>query len=207
MSWYERIIKSVFENYIKSLGDYEFTDSDIAGLIEDYIYDCENNDQTYTTEKEMLRWIKNCEDVDYIIKRNQMRRKLINGSRRIAEVTEEYIKFDDNTYIVFNHDVECRENNYADFEQLDDLARDYTFKGSIKFEEVPNSGFRFGDDRRMFFVPCYTEQNGWYTNIVNIYWQSELDRFDYNKWAWNKPIIFAELEGIECPAPEDYYVF
>ena len=32
------------------------------------------------------------------------------------------------------------------------------------------AGFRFGDNQAMFFVPCYSEQNGYYSSDVDIYY-------------------------------------
>lgn len=93
--------------------------------------------------------------------------------RRISEVTNECILFSDGSMITFDHDQECCEYNYADFNQLDDLARNYTFRGEMFFEAVENSGFKFGDSRRMFFVPCYSDQNGYYTNEIDIYYNGE----------------------------------
>lgn len=90
-----------------------------------------------------------------------------NLKRKISEVTDDHIRFDDGTFMSFNHCSECCEHNYADFQQLDDLARGYTFKGKLLFESC-EGGFRFGDSRRMFFVPCYSEQNGYYTREVDI---------------------------------------
>ena len=100
----------------------------------------------------------NCNDTEY----------------KITKVTDEVIELtnlDDATKLLITHDhaPDCCENNYADFEQLDDLAMHYTFKGRLQFEEVPGAGFRFGDSRRMFFVPCYTIQNGYYSDDVDIY--------------------------------------
>ena len=94
--------------------------------------------------------------------------------RKIYEVTDEYVVFSDGSIITFNHDQDCCEDNYADFNQLDDLARSYTFCGKMLFEAVENSGFKFGDSRRMFFVPCYSEQNGYYTDEIDIYYNREL---------------------------------
>ena len=93
--------------------------------------------------------------------------------RRINKITNESILFSDGSMITFDHDQECCEYNYADFNQLDDLARNYTFRGKMFFEAVENSGFKFGDSRRMFFVPCYSDQNGYYTNEIDIYYNGE----------------------------------
>ena len=43
---------------------------------------------------------------------------------RILKITEHTIEFDNGKDISFEHDQECCEINYADFEQLDSLARD-----------------------------------------------------------------------------------
>ena len=95
------------------------------------------------------------------------------------------IVFDDNTVINAEHCPDCCENNYADFEQIDDVALNYTFKGNIEFEAVDGSGFRFGDSRMKFFVPCYSEQNGYYSSDIDIYWT------DGNK-------VLTALKGLEC---------
>ena len=89
---------------------------------------------------------------------------------KITKVTEDEILFDNGKDISYNHAQECCEHNYADFEQLDDLARDYDFDENLMFEEVEGCGFRFGDKRQMFFVPCYSEQNGYYSSDVDIYY-------------------------------------
>lgn len=90
------------------------------------------------------------------------------GRVTITEVTDEYIKFSNGSKITFNHEPDCCEYNYADFEQLDDLARSATFTLPLSFEES-DYGFRFGNEYKMYFVPCYSEQNGYYSNDVDIY--------------------------------------
>lgn len=89
---------------------------------------------------------------------------------KITNITGEAIEFSDGSRITFDHEQDCCECNYADFEQLDDLARAYNFQLPLRFEAIQGSGFRFGDSRRMFFVPCYSEQNGYYTDEIDIYY-------------------------------------
>lgn len=91
---------------------------------------------------------------------------------KITSITDEAIEFSDGSRITFDHEQDCCEWNYADFEQLDDLARAYTFQLPLRFEAIKGSGFRFGDSRRMFFVPCYSEQNGYYTDEIDIYYSN-----------------------------------
>jgi len=87
---------------------------------------------------------------------------------KIIKVEENYLEFDNGRYIECDHYQDCCEWNYADFEQLDDLARNYDFNPDLNFEIVEGAGFRFGDSRRMFFVPCYSIQNGYYTAELDI---------------------------------------
>ena len=100
---------------------------------------------------------------------------------KITNVTNEAIEFSDGSRITFDHEQDCCEWNYADFEQLDDLARAYNFQLPLRFEATEGSGFNFGDSRRMFFVPCYSEQNGYYTDEIDIY-------YTYFKHG-NKPVL------------------
>lgn len=93
---------------------------------------------------------------------------------KIKEITSEYIKFDNGEEITFFHGQDCCEDNYADFEQLDDIARVAEFSTPLKFEKVDNAGFRFGDENKMFFVPCYSDQNGYYSSDLQIYYNGDL---------------------------------
>lgn len=92
------------------------------------------------------------------------------NSRKIVQIDSQFIKFSDGSQITFDHEQDCCEYNYADFEQLDDIARGYTFEGEMQFKTSGDYGFLFGDSRRMFFVPCYSDQNGYYTSALDIYW-------------------------------------
>lgn len=89
---------------------------------------------------------------------------------KIEEVTREHILFDDGQIITFYHDRECCECNYAEFEDIDKDAFDFEFKKDLDFEAVYDAGFRFGNEGiRMFFIPCYSDQNGFYTANIDIY--------------------------------------
>lgn len=89
---------------------------------------------------------------------------------RILEATSEHILFSDGTEITYDHNQDCCENNYADFEQIDDIARSTIFDtDKLRYEPVDGYGFRFGNEGNMFFVPCYSKQNGYYSDEVDIY--------------------------------------
>ena len=94
---------------------------------------------------------------------------------KIEKIENGRIIFDNGNTISYDHDQDCCEQNYADFEQLDDLGRAYDFdESTMQFEFVEDAGFRFGDARQMFFVPCYSDQNGYYTTQIDIYYNCEM---------------------------------
>lgn len=92
---------------------------------------------------------------------------------RILKITEDFIEFDNGKRVEFYHCCDCCEINYADFEQLDSLARDVDFSEPLVFEEC-DYGFRFGNPPiNMFFVPCYSMQNGYYSNELDIWYDDK----------------------------------
>lgn len=93
---------------------------------------------------------------------------------KIISVTEDMIMFDNGDTISFNHCQDCCELNYADFKQLDDIARGTDFATPLDFESVEEAGFRFGNKpNKMFFVPCYSDQNGYYSSDIDIYYNEK----------------------------------
>lgn len=86
---------------------------------------------------------------------------------RIKKVTDDYIEFDTGDTLRSYHMPACCEDNYTAFKEVDDLALEADFDQPLMFEAV-FGGFRFGNEGKMFFVPCYSEQNGYYTNEVDI---------------------------------------
>jgi hypothetical protein len=93
---------------------------------------------------------------------------------KIVEVTHEYIEFDNGSMITFDHVQDCCEHNYADFKQIEEQALETEFDEELIFEAVEGSGFRFGSKGTpMFFVPCYSEQSGYYSFDVEIYYNGK----------------------------------
>ena len=93
---------------------------------------------------------------------------------KIKKITGEKILFDNGNEITYDHCRDCCECNYADFEQLDDIARNANFSTDLTFEAVDGAGFRFGDKpNNMHFVPCYSEQNGYYSEQIEIYYNGK----------------------------------
>lgn len=92
---------------------------------------------------------------------------------KISKVDEFSIRFDNGNFITFFHEQDCCEHNYADFSQLEELAFDTEFEEDLMFEEVPSSGFRFGNEGKMFFIPCYSDQNGYYSDDIYIFYNGK----------------------------------
>ena len=89
---------------------------------------------------------------------------------KIIKVSSEYIKFDNGSEITFEHYSDCCEYNYADFEQIEQIALSVEFGEQLFFEKVDGSGFRFGSKGTdMFFIPCYSDQNGYYSSDLDIF--------------------------------------
>lgn len=85
------------------------------------------------------------------------------------------IVFDNGNTIHVVDSVEDLSRNYADFSQLDSIAMGFDFGEDLMFEENNDFGFRFGSDPvNMFFVPCYSVQNGYYNSAVDIYYNHKL---------------------------------
>ena len=129
---------------------------------------------------------------------------------KIKEVNTNYILFDNGSRITFDHEQDCCETNYADFEQLEDLALEYEFENDLIFEVVPENGFRFGSKGTpMFFIPCYSDQNGYYSSDIDIFYDG---RHVFNvdceeTWSWEADKFLAPSAakccGKKMPSLED----
>lgn len=92
---------------------------------------------------------------------------------KIIEITQDHILFEGGHEITYHHDPVCCEDNYAAFKDIDDFARSYDFyEHPIHFKRYDGAGFMFGNDS-MFFCPCYSFQNGYYSSDVDIYYDGE----------------------------------
>lgn len=92
----------------------------------------------------------------------------------IKKVWKDYIEFENGSILTSAHLPDWCEYNYADFMQLEQLALAHDFDKKLRFEYVDDCGFRFGDKHRMFFVPCYSMQNGYYSSVVDIWYNDKI---------------------------------
>lgn len=91
----------------------------------------------------------------------------------IVKVTQEHIELSNGALITYDHYQDCCEQNYADFEAIADRIEDAEFDEPIVFEKSGDHGFRFGNPGNMLYVPCYSIQNGYYSNAVDIYYRGQ----------------------------------
>ena len=93
---------------------------------------------------------------------------------KIKSIDDSAITFDNGMDITFDHVADCCEYNYAAFKEVDDLAKNFEFSENLIFERVNDCGFRFGNNfQNMVFVPCYSNQNGYYSSDVDIYYNDK----------------------------------
>lgn len=95
---------------------------------------------------------------------------------KIVKIDRSGIYFDNGSSITSYWEQDCCEYNYAEFEYLKDdkICLNTDFEEPLIFEEV-GYGFKFGNKPlKMFYVPCYSEQNGEYTSKVDIYYNDEI---------------------------------
>lgn len=102
-----------------------------------------------------------------------------NNKIKIVKVEENHLEFSDGSNIIAYHYRDCCEHNYADFKQIDDLSRAWEFEHPILFESA-NGGFRFGNSNKMVWVPCYSEQDGYYSSDIDVdYFDAEDERCEH----------------------------
>ena len=102
---------------------------------------------------------------------------------KIKNITHEYIEFTNDKKLTYHHDQDCCEYNYADFP----ILRTYNLSVKtgktidifdVEFPDtlaelfaggVAEGGFNIrSNSGDLFFIPCYSEQNGYYSTDLFI---------------------------------------
>ena len=111
------------------------------------------------------------------------------------------ILFDNGTGLVDIHYQDCCEYVYADFNNIDTEAATYNFTNITIHPQ--KYGFSFGDTRQ-FFVPCYNEQNGYYSDTLSIvYGKVEKKLVGYKKGKAVYDDVFIPIRRIKnCPVED-----
>ena len=97
---------------------------------------------------------------------------------KIAKWDDETIYFNDGSFICYAHERDCCEYNYADFDTLSTFYHGEEF--SSVFIEAKEEGFllhlrdaaqfkQFGETMKIW-IPCYSEQNGYYSADLTVYY-------------------------------------
>lgn len=86
------------------------------------------------------------------------------GKVRVVEIADDWIMFDNGIKIRHYHDQDCCENVYADWPALriTDIMQK-VFK-EIVIKGVPEIGILING----YLVPCYNEQNGYYSDELEL---------------------------------------
>ncbi len=87
---------------------------------------------------------------------------------RLSYATDEKIFFSDESFIDFNHDADCCENNYADFTSVND-----SILLGVPLERLDLEASEYGFLLNGYLVNCYSEQNGYYSDEVSIYYKNK----------------------------------
>ena len=99
---------------------------------------------------------------------------------KITKWTEDHVYFSDGSYITYSHFQDCCEHHYADFSILEVMYHGEEFE-SYEIETVEKAGFilklyQDNGDKLLgytgylnIFIPCYSEQNGYYTSLLDIH--------------------------------------
>lgn len=100
---------------------------------------------------------------------------------KIKRVTENEIVFDNGNLITYFHDQDCCECNYADFTVLTKgtIYIDHDFDPNLQFEFIEDEGFTFGDEVAKLFIPCYSDQNGYYSTDIEILYNGKRVLYGY----------------------------
>lgn len=119
---------------------------------------------------------------------------------KIESWDDDRITFDDGSYISYDHEQDCCEYNYADFSVLDVMLgsdKDYMEFDSFEIDTVDDGGFliklKLASKRVLcapyhnIFIPCYSEQNGYYSNDITIIYS------DKNNNVIEKWYLYAQL--------------
>lgn len=83
---------------------------------------------------------------------------------KIVYISEEEVHFSDGTILSSDHDADCCEINFADFNSLKDTALIDKEFDVLSFEKT-----EFGFLLNGHLVNCYSFQNGYYSDEVDIY--------------------------------------
>jgi hypothetical protein len=102
----------------------------------------------------------------------------------MVKICERGITLNDGTYIEDSHEQDCCEHVYADWNELKTQTGALEMLEALTLEKVDITPCEYGFRMNGFFVPCYNEQNGYYSNDLSI--------------LVNGTGVTLDLENMEC---------
>jgi hypothetical protein len=84
---------------------------------------------------------------------------------------DEKLVFSDGSYILTDHNQDCCEYNFADWSSLDD-----TGFWETNFKSIEVKPWEYGFLINGFSVNCYSEQNGYYSSDLEVYYFSHKNK-------------------------------
>lgn len=89
-----------------------------------------------------------------------------------------YLQLSDGTRIRFVHDQQCCESVYADLSALEDTG--FETDGSLTLNNIHITFVKdYGIKLNEYGIPCYNEQNGFYSSDISIIIEYSFDASDY----------------------------
>ena len=121
--------------------------------------------------------MKIIKEIEFNSRENEIKIELLRGDGvRFTVIDDENEKITDIVELKAIHEQDCCEHVYADFSILCYYKRKRSFDRNYKkliIKEVPKAGLLliFVRDRffqRKIFIPCYNEQNGYYSSDLTL---------------------------------------
>lgn len=90
---------------------------------------------------------------------------------RIKYINDERVTFTNGSYIMYDHLQDCCEDNFADFQSIRDTVLE-----NMDFKDIVIENSDFGFLLNGHLINCYSNQNGYYTNNIDIYYKDKNDK-------------------------------
>jgi hypothetical protein len=94
---------------------------------------------------------------------------------KITSLQEDLIKFDNGSYLIFEHYQDCCEHVYADCENIQSLSTENFPYNEVEFNEPPEFFMEDGvgvvlvaKTGMKYLVSCYNKQNGYYSDNLSM---------------------------------------
>lgn len=98
------------------------------------------------------------------------------GKYRLCKLNEGFIEFTNGLKIFDEHEQDCCEHVYVDWNSPDDLFRDMEFSDTLTIEKLSGQGILINK----FFIAAYNNQNGYYSSYLALSLKYEDDIVEWD---------------------------